>query len=249
MSWIGGKKALRKRIIEEFPDRREFKRYIEVFGGAGWVLFDSEKHANMEVYNDVNGNLVNLFRCIKYHPEAVQKELEYFLMSREQFFDVKDQIKARGLTDIQKAARFYILIKESFGSDLNSFGCRNKNMDNARSYLDLVAKRLNSVVIENLDFQQIIKTYDRKDALFYLDPPYFQTEKYYEAQFMSDDHVRLKEILDDVKGKFILSYNDCEYIRDLYKEYHIIEVDRQHNLVRGEVKPRYHELIIKNYSK
>lgn len=65
MSWIGGKKALRNKIIEQFPASGTYGRYVEVFGGAGWVLFASDRHAKMEVYNDVNGNLVNLFRCIK----------------------------------------------------------------------------------------------------------------------------------------------------------------------------------------
>ena len=70
----------------------------------------------------MNGNLVNLFRCTKHHPEALQKELEFILMSREQFFDAKEQMEVKGLTDIQRAARFYILIKESFGSDIRTFG-------------------------------------------------------------------------------------------------------------------------------
>lgn len=84
ISWIGGKKLLRKKIMEQFPE--DFDRYIEVFGGAGWVLFGKEKHADMEVYNDLNGDLVNLFRCVKYHPDALQKELDWILVSREQFF-------------------------------------------------------------------------------------------------------------------------------------------------------------------
>lgn len=67
ISWIGGKKLLRKRVVEEFPDSNTYDRYVEVFGGAGWVLFSKDKHAEMEVYNDANGNLVNLFRCVKYH--------------------------------------------------------------------------------------------------------------------------------------------------------------------------------------
>ena len=122
ISWIGGKKLLKKRIIEQFPE--SFDRYIEVFGGAGWVLFGREKHAAMEVFNDINGNLINLYRCVKYHPEALQKELEWFLISREQFFDCVSQSEVRGMTDIQRAARFYCRIKLSFGSDLRSFGVR-----------------------------------------------------------------------------------------------------------------------------
>lgn len=247
MSWIGGKKALRKKILEQFPEKGTYNRYIEVFGGAGWVLFSTDKHAKMEVYNDVNGNLVNLFRCIKHHPNAIQEELEFILMSREQFLDAREQLGVQGLTDIQRAARFFILIKESFGTDLRSFGLRSKDMDKAKEYLTAVSKRLNTVVIENLDFQRVLKNYDKTDALFYLDPPYYETEKYYSDRFMPEDHVRLKEALDGIKGKFVLSYNDCEYIRELYKEYTIIEVDRLHNLVQQEIKPRYKELIIKNF--
>jgi len=129
------------------------------------------------------------------------------------------------MTDIQRAARFFILIKESFGADVRSFGLRPRDMDKAKDYLLQVSKRLNKVVIENLDFQKILKNYDKSDALFYLDPPYYETEKYYPDRFMPEDHVRLKEALDVIKGKFVLSYNDCEYIRELYRGYHIIEVE------------------------
>ena len=135
MTWIGGKKALRGKIVEQFPEPGTYGRYIEVFGGAGWVLFSSDSHAKMEVYNDVNGNLVNLFRCIKYHPDAVQNELQYILISREQFYDAREQIDTRGMTDIQRAARFFILIKESFGADVRSFGLRPRDMDKAKDYL------------------------------------------------------------------------------------------------------------------
>lgn len=249
ISWIGGKKLLRNKILSEFPEEGSFERYIEVFGGAGWVLFSSDKHAKTEVYNDVNGNLVNLFRCAKYHPEALQKELEFTLMSREQFFDAKEQMEIRGLTDIQQAARFYVLIKESFGADLHSFGVCSKNMKNAINYILAISERLKNVIIENQDFERILRTYDRKDSLFYLDPPYYETEKYYPDRFMPDDHLRLKESLSKVKGRFILSYNDCEYIRDLYNGYNIIQTERMNNFLHknGPGNPRYRELLIKNY--
>lgn len=247
ITWIGGKKVLRSKIVEQFPEPGTYGRYIEVFGGAGWVLFSSDSHAKMEVYNDVNGNLVNLFRCIKYHPDAVQNELQYILISREQFYDAREQIETRGMTDIQRAARFFILIKESFGADVRSFGLRPRDIEKAKEYLVQVSKRLNKVVIENLDFQKILKDYDKSDALFYLDPPYYGTERYYPDRFKPEDHVRLKEALDVINGRFVLSYNDHEYIRELYRGYHIIEVERSHNLVMKERKPRYKELVIKNY--
>ncbi|MCI9357250.1 MAG: DNA adenine methylase [Lachnospiraceae bacterium] len=243
ISWVGGKKALRRTILEQFP--AEYGRYIEVFGGAGWILFAEGRKVKLEVYNDAEGSLVNLFRCVKYHPEALQKELEWILNSREQFFDARED--ARGLTDIQRAARFFILIKESFGTDCQSFGVRAKDLSRAAQYLQEVSKRLRMVVIEHQDFERILKTYDRPDALFYLDPPYFNAEKYYSVGFGKEDHTRLHDALRGVKGRFILSYNDCEEARELYKDYHIISTSRNDSLVTKTASRRYKELIIKNY--
>lgn len=91
ISWIGGKKLLRKHILELFPE--EYSRYIEVFGGAGWVLFGDERKGVLEVYNDINSDLVNLYRCIKYHPGEMQKELQGVFTSRELFFDARSQMQ------------------------------------------------------------------------------------------------------------------------------------------------------------
>lgn len=249
ISWIGGKKLLRKKILEQFPEQESYNRYIEVFGGAGWVLFSRDKHAPMEVFNDVNGELINLYRVVKYHPEALQKELEWLLISREQFFDELNR-NTRGMTDIQRAARFFCMIKESFGASLKSFGATSKSpidIPKAVDYLKEVSDRLNRVVIENRDFERLIKTYDRSGALFYLDPPYCEAEKYYPDRFNPEDHERLRNCLGGVKGKFILSYNDCQQIRHLYEGCTIIEVDRTDNLVSKNGGRRYKELIIKNF--
>ena len=98
------------------------------------------------------------------------------------------------------------------------------------------------------NFGYIINRYDREGTLFYLDPPYYGTESYYTEKFQKEDHERLKGLLDNIKGKFILSYNDCGYIRELYRDYNITEADRMHNLAGGgKTKPRYKELLVKNY--
>lgn len=245
ISWIGGKKLLRKKILEQFPSANCFDRYIEVFGGAGWILFAKDQHAKMEVYNDVNGELVNLFRVVKYHPETLQKELDWILMSREQFLNAIQE--TNGLTDIQRAARFWIAIKESFGADCRSFGVRSSDMRNAIDLLRQASNRLNKVVIENVDFGQLLKTYDRPSSLFYLDPPYYEAEKYYPDRFNPEDHIRLREALGKIRGKFILSYNNCTEIKEMYSGYRIIEVVRQDNLVTKNQSRNYKEIIIKNY--
>lgn len=209
------------------------------------MLFRKDQHAKFEVYNDRDNNLVNLYRCIKFHPEELQRELDLTVHSRELFFDYKDQIEARGLTDIQRAARYFLLIRESFGAKKSSFATQPTNLNKYIEYLSEVSKRLNSVVIENLDFEHLIKTYDRADALFYLDPPYVNTEKYYVGDFTVKDHERLCETLKNIKGKFVLSYNACDYIRDLYEDFNIMEISRFNNL--SNKNNSFDELIIKNF--
>lgn len=247
IAWIGGKKLLRKSIIELFPGEKEIDRYIEVFGGAGWVLFGKKPDSHLEVFNDVDGNLINLYRCIKYHPSELQRELDWLIVSREQFFDYKSQMDVRGLTDIQRAARYFYIIKASFGADRKTFGTNKKNLINSIEYMKDIHDRLQNVVIENMDFERLIKVYDRSKALFYLDPPYVGTEKYYDNGFSIDDHKRLSSILHDLNGKFILSYNDNDFIKELYYDCTIIEISRSNNLASKSSPNKYKEIIIKNY--
>lgn len=242
---IGGKKLLRKTICEHFPESGSYDRYIEVFGGAGWVLFYKDKHANLEVYNDADGELVNLMRCIKYHAGELQREIDGYCNAREFFEDVTEQMGVRGLTDIQRAARYFYNIKISFGANGRQFGCNTKNLAKSIEYLTDVQRRLMmpSVVIEHKDFENLIKVYDRPTAFFYCDPPYHTTEKYYNVQFTESDHKRLYNTLAAIKGKFLLSYNDDDFVRDLYKNFNIAPVERNNNLSNGKFK----ELIITNY--
>lgn len=185
----------------------------------------------------------------KYHCGELQRELEWLTISREQFFDSKNQLESRGLTDIQRAARFFHIIKVSFGSDRRTFGTNKKNLANAIEYLPLIQKRLQDVVIENKDFENLIRVYDRPGALFYLDPPYHGTEKYYEGSFTEADHERLKAVLSSIKGRFILSYNDDAYVRELYKGYNIEEISRNNSLAGKTKTSQFKELIIRNYEK
>lgn len=240
---IGGKRLLRKKICELFPEPARYNRYIEVFGGGGWVLLAKDRHAALEVYNDADGELVNLLRCIKYHCSELQKEINGYYNSREMFFDALEQLKMHGLTDIQRAARYYIKMRLSYGANGREFSCSKKPLNSSKEYLQTISERLQSVVIEHKDFENLIKTYDRPTALFYCDPPYFGSEKYYEIGFTIDDHNRLKRTLNSVKGMFILSYNDTPLVREMYKDYNITLVSRSNNLSAGS----YKELIIRNF--
>lgn len=175
ISWIGGKKLLRNKICSKFP--KEYEKYVEVFGGAGWILFNEERPKIIEVYNDYNSELVNLFRCMKYHSEEVKRQLSFLLNSRELFKDFQNQYNSRGLTDIQRAARFFFLIKFSYGAKMGVFGCTKRNIENLTVMFEEIQKRLNTVIVENEDFEKLIQMQDKSSTFFYLDPPYFRNRK------------------------------------------------------------------------
>lgn len=205
------------------------------------LFYGDQPRASLEIYNDANGDLVNLFRCAKYHCGELQREISGYFNAREIFEDIRKRMKTRGFTDIQRAAMFYVMVKTSYGADSRTFGCNQKNL--SADYLEQISNRLQKVVIEHKDFENLIQVYDRPNALFYCDPPYYKTEHYYDATFSTEDHKRLKQCLNGIKGRFILSYNDNEFIRELYRDFKIIAVERPNNLSKGT----YKELIIKNY--
>lgn len=249
MGRIGGKKRLRDEIISRFPNNIP-DRYIEVFGGAGWVLFRKEKYPKqLEVFNDLDDQLINLFRCIKYHDKALQQELEWLPSSRTIFNDSLKIIDISGLTDIQRAARFLYLVKTSFGTDCRTFKTSKSSLSKTIALMENIHERLDGVIIEHKDFENLITVYDRPEALFYLDPPYVGTENLYSVPFVQNDHYRLCEKLKNIKGKFILSYNDCEFVRSLYSDFQIESISRPNTLSgSGRNQSLFHEVIIRNYN-
>ena len=124
IGWVGGKKQLRKEIIKRFP-AGGVKKYVEVFGGAGWVLFGKEAHEK-EIYNDVNSELVNLFRMVKNHPDALEQEISLTPNSREGFVRQRAQCP-EGLTELQRAARMYYLIRVSYGCKTDTYGLNHRD--------------------------------------------------------------------------------------------------------------------------
>ena len=249
MSWIGGKKALRDEIVIRFP--LEYGRYIEVFGGGGWILFHKSPDG-FEVYNDFNPNLANLFRCVRDKPEELIGELEFTLNSRLDFKHIRNELKKPiELTDVKRAAYFYQLIRQSYASGLDSFGAQPCSMWDRFPLIRACCGRLQKVVVENKDFEQIIRQYDRPDAFFYLDPPYYEAEGCYEdTGFTIADHQRLAEALFRMQGKYLLSYNDRPKIREIYTRPGIIieGTTRLSNIAqRYEGGAMYAELLIANY--
>ena len=253
INWVGGKRLLRKTIAPLIP--KDIKSYIEPFGGGGWVLFYKDRWADLEIYNDLDGRLVNLFRIVKYHPNAFKEEYKYLLGSRDMFFQF---LNGTFITDIQKAVQFYFIITRSFGGKGSSFGTvkkssggASKSQKNVLDKIDAIHERLDKVMIENRDFETLIKQYDFEDAFFYCDPPYSQGCGYDVTSTKDFDHERLREVLGNIKGRFLLSYDDSPKIRELYKGFEMIEVERLNGINnRSDVENRkkiFRELLIANY--
>lgn len=248
INWIGGKRLLRKIIAELIP--ADIGSYIEPFGGGAWVLFYKDKWANLEVYNDLDNDLFNLFNIVKYHPEAFTNELKWMYNSRILF---RYTLASKPVTDIQRAAKFFYLIQRSFGAKGTHFGTvRNGLLSGAKSHLNIInrvggaSERFDKVCIENLDYFELVSKYDCESAFFYLDPPYIKGADYYKTVEKTFDHKRLQECLKNIKGRFLLSYDDSSEIKDLYKDCTIIEVSRNNSL-NNKNSSIFKELLIKNY--
>ncbi|MDR0530888.1 MAG: DNA adenine methylase [Oscillospiraceae bacterium] len=249
MPWVGGKKALRDEILLRFP--LAYERYIEVFGGGGWVLFHKPA-GDFEVYNDFNANLVTLYRCVRNQPEELIAKLEFTLNSRDDFEQIRSILRSKvELSDMQRAAYFYQLIRQSYAAGLDSYGAQPRDMWSRFPLIRAASARLQGVIIENRDFEKLISQYDRPESLFYCDPPYFFTENYYEdVGFTAADHGRLAGALFGLKGKWLLSYNDCAQVRELYNRPGIMiePISRLSNIAqRYEGGKLYEEVIISNY--
>ena len=250
INWVGGKRLLRKTIEPLIPT--DIVSYLEPFGGGAWILFYKDKWADLEVYNDLDGRLVNLFRIVKYHPGALKEELRYLLGSREMFMQF---LNTEGITDIQKAARFLFLITRSFGGRGETFGTvkkssggASKSQGNILLRIDAIYKRLDKVLVENRDFEKFITQYDHEGAFFYCDPPYTCGAGYEVTSTKAFAHEKLREVLGNIKGRFLLSYDDSEKIRELYKGYEMIAVERLNGINNKDRKNKmFKELIIANY--
>lgn len=249
--YLGGKFRLSKRIINRI-EQIPHKIYAEPFVGMGGIFLRRTQIPKAEIINDINGELVNLYRIVRRYPNTLYKETEFLFASRQEF---ERQLKTppETLTDIERAARFLYLQNQAFGGKVTgqSFGVsidRPARFDFVKlnDRIRAVGERLASVTIERLDFEKFITRYDTKDTLFYLDPPYWGNETDYGKDiFCRSDFERLRDCLTGIKGKFILSLNDTPQVRDLFKDFIIEQVDVTYSISKTGCCQRT-EVIITN---
>ena len=229
----------------------EHQCYVEPFAG-GAALFFAKPPSETEVLNDINSELVNLYRVVKHHLEEFCRQFKWALVSREIFKWLQDT-PLEALTDIQRAARFYYLQKLAFGAKISSqtFGTATSskprlNLLRLEEDLSDAHLRLCRVFIEHVSWQECIRRYDRPHTLFYLDPPYWGTEGY-GVDFGFDQYVLMAELASSIKGRMIISVNDTPEMRQVFSVLNIDSVDIKYT-VGGAVKSKQaRELIIRNW--
>ena len=261
--YIGGKSALASWIIENFPKDFQQKVYCEVFGGGGWVLFKKDE-SYLEIYNDLNKNLVNLFKVIRDDYKKFEHKCQWSLHSREMYMEARQRLKDdKFLNNLERAMHYAIIKAQGFSGKEDSWGYAvtiNKVFSGRwlpfLKRLQAINARLKRVQIECLEYEKCIEKYDAKNTLFYLDPPYVGVEHYYnlnDVYFGADDHIKLAEIIKKIDGKFVLSYYENKLIRKLYKDYRIIKKHTSKSSAgiiktsKIRTRPKAVELLIMNY--
>lgn len=250
LSYLGGKSQLAGKIIPLIPDHQ---CYVEVFAGAAWMLF-RKPESPVEIINDINTELITLYRVIQHHLEEFIRQFKWQLVARDEFNRLRNS-PPETLTDIQRAARFYYLLRTGYGAKVcgQSFGVNatrpsSLNLLRIEEELSEAHLRLSRVFVENLPWQRVLERFDKPMTFFYLDPPYYGCEEDYgKGLFSKDDFSQLRDMLHNVQGQFILSLNDRKEVRELFEGFRIETVNTQYTAGGAHRKKSVSEVLIMNY--
>lgn len=249
--WMGGKSQLQKRIVAEIP---EHKTYVEVFGGAGWVLFGKEP-SEKEIFNDLDENLMNFWRVVRDKPDKFLESYKWEIISRDVFDDYKEKyLNNNYKDDVEQAHIFYYLNKLCFGGVMNppslAFGLYppRLNFKTLEKNITRASKRLQNVVLENKSFEEIFEKYDSEDTFFFLDSPYRDTRGYKVGKFTDENYRKLASCCKNAKGSWLYTINNDEFFKELFKEYNFITQDVFYSVCKEEKgRKEYKELMITNF--
>lgn len=246
IKWMGGKRRLVDRILPFIPAHT---CYVEPFAGGAALFFMKPHVADSEVLNDINGDLICLYRVVQNHLEEFVRQFKWALTSRQVFKWLQDT-RPETLTDIQRAARFYYLQQLSFGGKVSgqSFGTATSaapglNLLRLEEQLSAAHLRLSDVFIEHLTWQNCITRYDREHTFFYMDPPYWQTAGY-GFDFGPEQFEEMAELMRNMKGKAIISLNDHPDVRRWFAGFHFESTDIKYTVGGSENAKEAREVLI-----
>ncbi len=232
MKYPGSKWSLAGWIISHFPKHHS---YLEPFFGSGAVLFNKPR-SNIETVNDLDGNVVNLFRWIRKDPERLAREIYFTPYSRQVY---EDAFAADSEDSFEKAVNFYIRLSMGHGFRTNGekVGWKNDVQGRERAYaaqdwcnlpkkILQAAERLRGVQIDNRPAEDIIEQYDHEKVFQYWDPPYLlgtRHSKQYKCEMSDSQHESLLNKALKSRAKIMISGYDSELYNDMLKGWHRCE--------------------------
>lgn len=246
--WAGGKSRLLGTLIPRIPRHRT---YVEPFAGGLAVLL-AKPRSHHEVVNDLNGDLVSLYRCAQWHLEPLLAEIEYCLISRQNVAEFRVQ---PGLTELQRAARFLVRNRTSFAGGGISFGVSKvsppPSRANALELLRSLNARLDKVAIENVPYERCLALYDSPETFFFLDPPYLSSKV---LNYAGWDQTQMQTFADRVRalqGRWMVTVDDSEFTRRAFRGCKISPVRTRNGAVNQAKNPgaTFGELIIEPHAR
>ena len=249
--WTGGKRRLAGQILPLFP---KHICYVEPFAG-GAALFFLKEPSKAEVLNDINGELVNLYRVVKNHLEEFLRQFKWALTSRK-IYEWSHATPPEVLTDVQRAARFFYIQRLNFAGLPRSrtYACGTResraiNLLRIEETLSAAHLRLSQANLESLPWEKCVERYDREETFFYMDPPYLGSSNDYGFDFPPENYQRMAELLGTMKGKAIVSLSDCREVRRTFKGFKMRSVSITYTPGAGSAGKgaKARELIIRNF--
>lgn len=252
--YIGGKRNLAKRIVQRISAIPHIT-YAEPFVGMGGIFLRRNFRPQAEAINDWSADVATFFRILQRHYVAFMDMLRYQLTTRQRFEELL-RTDPTTLTDLERSARFLYLQRASFGGKVAGrvFGvspttAARFDITKLAPLLEAAHERLAPVTIERLPWAEFITRYDRPGTLFYLDPPYYGSEKDYVGDdgkplFTRAEFEAMATLLRTIKGRFLLSINDHPDVRAIFAGFDFEGVDTTYSVGGNDRAKRVGELII-----
>jgi DNA adenine methylase len=240
---MGGKTRLKKIIVNNyFPKDYINMVYVEPFLGGGSIYFYKEKGNEKEIINDLDKNVYIVMKGLKNYDWDKYKNLVNITMSKEIFSKIKD---SNPKNDFGIFIKNLLLFKTSFFSKQKSISL-DKEGKKLNMNFDGFKERLSNTTILNKNYKDVIIKYDSVNTFFYLDPPYSMSdeEHYTHSSF---DLNELYELLKNIKGKFLLSYDYNKNAINLFKSFTIKIINTTYASTQHIEKRNKKELLIYNY--
>ena len=255
LTYYGGKQQLATLINSLLPNH---KIYCEPFFGGGAIFFHKSPSV-VEVINDTNGELINFYQVVKKQFSKLEKEIRGTLRSRDLYRKAKviyrnpdmfDEIKRAWAVWTLANQCYASIIGSSWGFDLNNNTSAVRSFNKKEAFTTVYSERLEKVQMECTDGLALIKIRDSRDTLFYLDPPYFNTDKGHYGSYTESDFERLLFLLATIKGKFLLSSYPSQILERYVEKHHwfVKEIDMPLSVTaRYNSGKRKTELLVGNY--